>query len=115
VLIDRDTDSPSLIGVFSGLQVRDIALEQEFFLFSVLTNGRGSVRLELAAADLKDAKEVYRKERHFEFPDPLAVLNFIALVRIVFPRFGWYEFVLLANGEPIAQRKIRIHEKPQKN
>lgn len=109
VITDRQSGRRSLIDVFSGLQVTDIKNEQEFSIFTRLTNGHGAVPIDLLGIDLTTGNQIYQQTDTAVFPDPLAVINLHVRLRLMFPTIGWYEFILQANGNPIAQQRIRVY------
>jgi hypothetical protein len=110
VIVDKDTYKPCLIGVFTGLAVQDFDEPQRFSAFVALTNGQGSVDLELRCQRLDTGEGIYRQAYKAYFPDPLAVLNVNIRVRSIrFPEAGWYDFEICVNGELVGQRKIRVY------
>ncbi len=112
VIIDKDTSKPCLIGVFTGLGVRDFADSQRLSVFAALTNGRGQQRIDLHVNRLDNDELIYQRSVGVLFPDPLTVANLnIRISHIVFPMAGWYEFILAVAGEPIARRRVRVYHR----
>jgi hypothetical protein len=110
VIVDKDTNKPCLIGIFTGLAVQDFHEPQRFSAFATLTNGRGHVEVELAGYRLENGDQIYRQVYSVFFPDPLKVVNLNIRVRtVVFPAAGWYDFTLSVRGEPISQRRIHVY------
>ena len=110
IIIDKDTNKPCLIGVFTGLAVHDFEEPQRFSVFLCLTNGRGQVELELTGVRLDNGESIFRQTYETSFPSPLSVVNVSIRIRsIQFPAAGWYDFVVRAKGELIAQKKIRVY------
>jgi len=112
VIVDKDTDKPSLVGVFTGLSVNDFDEPQRFSAFVTLTNGRGNATLELVCNRLDTGEPIYRQKYAIVFPDPLAVVNVNIRIRaIVFPEPGWYDFEMWVNGEIVGRRRIRVYQR----
>jgi hypothetical protein len=110
VIVDKDTNKPSLIGVFTGLAVQDFQEQQKFAAFVTLTNGRGLLEVELLVSRLDNGEHVYKQTYAVAFPDPLAVVNVIIRVRnIVFPVTGWYNCEIRVRGEPLSQRRLHVY------
>ena len=110
VIIDKDTNKPCLLGIFTGLAVEDFKESQRFSVFLTLTNGRGHVKLELICLRLDNGEPIYDQTYNTVFPDPLTLVNVNIRVRSIrFPVPGSYDFLIRANGELIAQRKIRVY------
>lgn len=110
-IVDKDTNKPCLIGVFTGLAVEDFATPQRFSAFTALTNGRGNQLIDFVGMRLDDGDQIYKRTYSVTFPDPLIVVNLSIRVRnIVFPEPGWYDFVLRAADEPIAQRRLNVYQ-----
>jgi hypothetical protein len=110
VIVDKDTNKPCLIGIFTGLAVQDFHEAQRFSAFVALTNGRGQVNVELVGLRLDNGEQIYKQTYSVLFPDPLKVVNLNIRVRsIVFPAPGWYDFVIRVRGEPVSQRRIHVY------
>lgn len=116
VIVDKDTNSPSAIGIFTGLAVEGFPSEpQRFSVLTVLTDAQGDGRGKLAVYRLDDhwlrQEEIYSTEHMIQFPDRFAVINFNLRVRTIrFPASGSYEFVLFVDADEIAHRRIRVYE-----
>jgi hypothetical protein len=111
VIVDHDTKNPSPISVFTGLAVDGFpSPAQRFSVFASLTNGRGTGTIKLVASRLDTGEPVYEQRYPIQFPDPLLVVNVNIRVRSIrFPVPGRYEFVLLVDADPVAQRTIRVY------
>jgi uncharacterized protein DUF6941 len=110
VIVDKDTNKPCLIGVFTALAVQDFKEPQRFSAFATLTNGRGQVPVELVGFRLDNGEQMYKQTYSVFFPDPLKVVNLNIRVRsIVFPAPGWYDLITRVRGELIAQRRIHVY------
>jgi hypothetical protein len=110
VIVDKDTNKPCLIGIFTGLAVQDFKAPQKFSAFVALTNGRGQVSVDLIGFRLDNGDQVYKQSFAVVFPDPLTVVNMNIRVRsLVFSAPGWYDFVIRIRGEPVSQRRIHVY------
>jgi hypothetical protein len=108
--VDKDTNKPSLIGIFTGLAVRSFQEPHRFSAFVSLTNGRGPVSLDLVGFRLDNGDQIYKQTYSVLFPDPLKVINVNIRIRhLVFPAAGWYDFVIRVRGEQLSQRKINVY------
>jgi hypothetical protein len=113
VIVDKDTNKVSPIGIFTGLAVDDFNQPRRFSAFAALTNGRGQTTLQLDVFQLANGDQIHTSAYQLFFPDPLVVVNLnLRLKRIRFPAPGWYDFDLKVNGEHIAQRRIRVYQVP---
>src|ERR1019366_2902375 len=83
VIIDKDTNKPCLLGIFTGLAVEDFKESQRFSVFLTLTNGRGHVKLELICLRLDNGEPIYDQTYNTVFPDPLTLVNVNIRVRSI--------------------------------
>jgi hypothetical protein len=115
-IIDKDTGSPSAIGIFTGLAVERFPSDpQRFSVFGVLTDAQGSGRLRLAVFRLDQhwlrQEEIYAGQYPIRFPDRFAVVNVnLRLRQIRFPAAGTYEFVLFVDADEVAHRRTRVYQ-----
>jgi hypothetical protein len=118
VIVDKDTSSPSAIGIFTGLAVEHFPSDpQRFSVLSVLTDAQGDGRCRLAVYRLNEhwlrQEETYATEHAIRFPDRFAVLNFHLRIRTIrFPEAGSYDFVLFVDADEIAHRRVRVYQAP---
>lgn len=112
VIIDQHSRMPSLIGMFTGLEVDRFPSDpQRFSVFAALTDGLGNGRIEWVALRLETGEQVYAQNGTIDSPDRLKVVNVNFRVRgIIFPAPGSYEFAVLVDGDVIARRRVRIYE-----
>ena len=81
-------------------------------VFALLTDGVGDIRLEVVIQRLDDLNVIYSQRFQAHFLDQLREARFIWRIKdCVFPVAGHYNVLLLADGEPIAQRRIEIHDR----
>jgi hypothetical protein len=113
VIVDKDTNSPSAIGIFTGLAVEQFPSDpQRFSVLCVLTDAQGDGRAKLGVYHLNEhwlrQEEIYGTEHMIRFPDRFAVVNFNLRVRTIrFPAPASYEFVLFVDGDEVAHRRVR--------
>jgi hypothetical protein len=118
VIVDKDTNSPSAIGIFTGLAVEQFPSDaQRFSVFSVLTDAQGDGQGKLAVHRLNEhwlrQEEIYATQHTIRFPDRFAVVNFNLRVRTIrFPAAGSYEFVLFVDDDELAHRRVRVYQAP---
>jgi hypothetical protein len=118
VIVDKDTNSPSAIGIFTGLAVNGFPSEsQRFSVLAMLTDAQGDGRGKLVVYRLDEhwlrQEEVYATEHMVQFPDRFAVVNFNLRVRSIrFPVAGSYELVLFVDADEVAHRRVRVYQAP---
>jgi hypothetical protein len=108
ILRDVRTKETILIGPTCHIPASQFAANISFCTFLQLTEGHGRYHLALSLQNSQE-EEVWRWEspQPLEHPHPLLPhqVAFHDLVMAV-PRVGRYRFVLLANGEEIAQQAL---------
>src|SRR5262245_28245689 len=111
VIVDRRTNNPSPINIFTGLAVERFPSEiQRFSVFAALTDGQGEGTIELAGHRMDSGELVYSQRHPIRFVDRRLVVNVDMRVRnIRFPVAGAYEFVLLVDGDLVARRALRVY------
>jgi hypothetical protein len=111
VIVEERTKKISLIGTFTGLKVADFpATPHPFSVFAVLTDGIGDVTIDLSVTQLATNEEVAIHQGRMRFPDKLAEVSYHArLHHCTFPAPGVYQFTLLADGEWVAHRRLRVY------
>jgi hypothetical protein len=114
VLFEEGTLKPCAIGVFTGMAVEHFPSgRSRFDVFAALTDGLGSGTIDLVAIRMETDEQVYAQSTNLNFPHPLQVVNLRFRVRrLSFPAAGSYLFTLLADGEEIAHRRIRVYQAP---
>ncbi len=113
VIVEERTKKVSLIGTFTGIGVdRFPVIAQPFCAFAVLTDGLGDVTRDLIGSHLDTGEEAFAHRSQVRFPDKLTEVRFLARLRqCSFPAAGLYQFTLLANGEWVAQRRLRVYQR----
>jgi hypothetical protein len=111
VITEEKTKKVSLIGTFSGLGATQFpAHALPFSVFAVLTDAVGDVTIKLSVVRLETDEEVLTREMTAHFPDKLTEVRVhFRILQGVFPAAGWYQFTLLADGEWVAQRRLRVY------
>jgi hypothetical protein len=118
VIIDKDTNSPSAIGIFTGLAVEDFPSDsQRFSVLSILSDAQGAGQGRLVVYRLDEhwmrQEEVYTTQRTIRFPDRFVVVNINIRVRTIrFPASGSYEFVLFVDSDEVAHRRVNVYQAP---
>jgi hypothetical protein len=110
ILRDERTKDAVLIGPTCHIPAPQFPVNIPFCAFLQLTEGHGRYHLALSLRNSQE-EEVWRWEaaQPLEHPNPLLPhqVVFHDLVMTV-PRVGRYRFVLLANGEELAQQALLI-------
>jgi hypothetical protein len=111
VIFERDTNRPSLIGLFGSLRVPRVpTVVPRFDVFASLTDGLGKVTVELVVTSLRTDEQVSSYRAEATFPDPLRVIHSRVPLIEWEVREAWaYLFSLLVNGEEVAQRRLSIN------
>lgn len=114
IIVDRNTQKPSIIGAFIGLAVDEFPSNpQRFSVFSVLTHGTGSGTIELRAFSVRTNQQIYSQRGTIYFPEISDVVNATFRVKsITFPHPGYYVFRLFIDDVPVPQAtcRLRVYE-----
>jgi len=115
VIFERETLKPSLIGCFTAMNSEEFPFTHPHFdVYSPLTDGLGTVILDLVVVDLENDVQIYAHSMEFPFPDPLQVINLRMRVRrCAFPHPGTYLFTLFGDGEELAHRRVLIYQREE--
>ena len=113
VIVEEKTRNVTPVKCFVRRDVRDFPSEATtFFVVAFLTDGQGDDDLEMIVQRLDHMQEVHRDDRRFRFKHPLNEYRCIFPVRdFSFPVEGSYEIMLMANGELLAARRIKVFRK----
>ena len=113
VIQDAQTGKKSLIGVFHELKAsRFPAVHPTLWIYANLTDARGEYSFEIRLLDV-ERNEVLGggAPPPITIPGPLQVTELSAQLRnLKLPAPGTYEFQLVANGELMATKAIRVSE-----
>jgi hypothetical protein len=111
VIHEAGTDKKSCIGIFHRIHARAFPARHGLLaIYANLTDAQGEYTFRLTLSRLRDGREIGGGATPpIRIPDPLhtAELAF-RLQDLVFPEPGKYEFILHANGEPIARKEIAV-------
>ena len=110
VIIEQGTRNPSLIGTFLARSVEQFPSEAvAFSAFAAVRGGRGTGIVELVAIRLATNEQIYSQRGEVTFPDRHAVVHaHFRVSGIRFPEPGSYEFMLLVDGDLIAQTRLVV-------
>lgn len=110
VIVDRATLKPSLVGIFSGLGVEGFpSSSQRFSVWSPLTHGAGSGRIELWAFSSRTREQIYLQGGTIRFSDVTDVVYTSFRVRTIrFPHPGYYIFRLFIDDIPVPRAVCRL-------
>lgn len=106
------TGKPSLLGCFSVINAREFpATHPLISVYGAITDGRGRVQIKLRLTDVDDEREpIFEFTSEVEFIDPRSIQELVAgFVGVTFPEPGEYRLQLLANNEPLLERRIVLN------
>jgi hypothetical protein len=99
----------SLIGCFSRLGVESFPATPSFYVYAALTNALGATTIRIAIERLDTGEEMHAYEIPVQFPNKLATGHLSRLIHeCVFPIDGWYQVILYADGQWVAQRRFEV-------
>jgi hypothetical protein len=111
VICEQGTNKKSCIGIFHRIHAREFPCRHgQLAIYASITDAAGEYEFRLTLVDLADGGEIGKGTTPpLTIPDRLstAELSF-QLQNIVFPHPGKYDFVLYANGEPLARKEVVI-------
>jgi hypothetical protein len=110
VVFEHGTLKPTLVGIFTTLASEPFpSVPRPIDVFAALTDGLGRMVLDLVVTRLEDDQQISAQSVEQEFRDPLQVVNVCFRFRsLSFPAPGQYLFQLLAEGEPVCHRRLRV-------
>ena len=111
VIVEERTRKVSLVGCFSAIRVGSFpATPPPFSGFALLTDGLGDATIQLSVSRMETQEDIYIREMPCHFPDRLTEVRVhFRIHQCVFPAPGWYQVTLLADGEWLAQRLLRVY------
>ncbi len=110
VIVEAETRNVSLINTFTTKKV-DVfpSAAQRLSLFCTMTNGHGTVPLEITIFEMRSGGVIFARTVHFPFEDPVLVHRLIyRFTDLSFPDAGEYEIILATNRELIASTWFRV-------
>jgi hypothetical protein len=113
VIVEESTKNVTLANSFQTLDVETFpSASIPFAVYTVLTDGLGEIKLDLAVLRGDTLDEIYTRSFKVTFTDPLRQLRLWWNVRSCsFPAPGRYEFGLQANRELMTQSVLEVREK----
>jgi hypothetical protein len=112
-IVEEATRNLTPVNCFSQRAVSQTPSETfPFVALAQLANGDGDMSLGVIIQRLDNLDEIYRRFVKVRFPDPLQEARFtMRIADCSFPVTGYYQVMLMAENEIIAQRKLRIQLK----
>ena len=101
----------TILGTFSTLFSQEFPCQHPLMaVFGVLSDGRGTVRLEIRLVDVDEEHgSLASAAGEVQFEDPRAVVEFaIPLPGVMFPEPGEYRVQCLADGELLMERRLMV-------
>jgi len=110
MIIEAETSNVTLVNCFTHRFVNQTPSEPlSFLVVAWVKDGQGEMTLELVIEQADDFEEVFRIPLSLRLDSPLREARCRFRVRNCrFPVAGAYQVTLLADGEPIAQRRLTI-------
>jgi len=111
VIVAETTRYLTPVNCFSRLKREHFPSVESFFVVAWLTDGLGDLKFEVVVKHLDTDDEVARIERQLQLVDRLTDYRFTARIRdCLFPVAGYYEVLLIADGELVAHRRLVVVE-----
>jgi hypothetical protein len=116
IIIEAGTRNCPPVNCFSRRYVEQVPSEPiSFAVLAYLADGIGEMQLELFIERLDTMEEIYRDVYPIRFTGPLQEIRAQLFVRhLSFPVVGDYQVQLVALGDVVAQKKLRIVERRRK-
>jgi hypothetical protein len=110
VVIEEGTRYVTLVNSFNRrFMEHDPPEAFPFVVFAQLIEGQGEVPLTIVITRLDTLDEIFQHETVAAFQGPLQVIRLSLRFRTFsFPQLGVYDVALLADGEPLARRRIQL-------
>src|SRR5690348_6205742 len=101
VIVDERTKKPSLIGIFTGLEVESFPSDpQRFSVAAFLIGGAGDGKIELRVQQIVSGDVIYTQGGSIQFRDRTDIVNVFFRVRMIrFPSPGFYVFQLFVDEQ----------------
>ena len=99
----------TLVGCFSKLLVESFPATPFFYVYAALTNALGETTIRIAVERLDTGEEIDTYQIPLRFPDKLAMGQLSLRIKdCIFPFDGWYQVTLYADGQWLAQRRLKV-------
>jgi hypothetical protein len=110
VIIEEGTHNVTPVNCFNLRRVKQFPSERiSFYVFALLTDGSGTIPMDLVLQRLDNLDEVFRYSFTYRFDNPLKEVRFRVQIRNrSFPVMGSYQLSLLAEDEVVANKKVEI-------
>jgi hypothetical protein len=110
LVTEKGTNNVSLINAFSRRHVGAFpSTPQRFGVYSLLSGGLGAVTMRVQVSRIEDPDFVYERSMVVVFEDRVQEVQFVLrLSDVVFPKPGQYSVVLSADGEWIAETRLKV-------
>ncbi|HXG09907.1 MAG TPA: hypothetical protein VNK04_08975 [Gemmataceae bacterium] len=111
IIVEEGTAKISLIGTFTQLGVDSFPSEpKRFFAFVALAGSQGDATIDLVLTQLDSDADLHSEQIQVHFPDKLTEVQIVFEINEwSFPAPGWYQLVLLVDGEWVAQRRLEVY------
>ena len=110
IIHDRDTNKPSLIGVFSWIAAHQFPVQHPCLcVYSRVTDAQGDYVFRLELVRLESMEIIGEANGEAKIPDRLMYNEIIfELNGLVFPAVGQYEFRLYADGTFLGHQAFEV-------
>lgn len=109
VVVDDRSRNLTMVNAFNARKASRFPERITFFVVAYLTDGLGTIPLEVVVERLDSLEEVFRLERTVQFTNPLLEARCIFRVRdCPLPVAGSYQISLLADRELVAHRRMLL-------
>jgi len=112
VIREAKTHKITLVGCFDKLRCPSFpSAPHPLSVFAALTGGLGHVKIDLVISRMDTGEEIALYSNPANFPEKLTVVNYhLRLNHLSFPEATVYEFVLFADGQWLAQRRLEVEK-----
>ena len=110
-IVEEDQRSVTLVRCLDRVRLKEFpSTPQSFIVYSVLTDGVGSLPFDLIVTRLETLEEIYSRSWISTLNDPLAKTHLRLRVRSCsFPYPGRYEVARDVKGDRVAQCVLTVH------
>jgi len=110
LIFEADTGKATLANCVTGYVVEQVPSDpMSFVVFSALTDGKGTVTVQVMIQRPDDLESIYDDAAVLTFDDPLSELWCRFVIRdCVFPIEGDYQISLVVDNEIVTQRRFTI-------
>ena len=114
IITEMGTNKKSIIGCFNNVFSPTFpCVHPTFFVFIMLTNGRGGFKTKLKCINEKDNSVLFEVGGSVIFNDPMQTAEIaFKLVNLTFPNAGSYAIQLWCDDDLLMPRKINVTQTP---